>query len=430
MSNDDIEPERSRVQEVRKWMDNLLPAPASSKIVDLPIDDDDITTRPTSLFTAEGIGDLKLGAAGHDHDETAAVLRIKIRNYKISRKGKKIPRRIMMHVLKGKKIKEAFWKYGVQVPSSYKDATRSNNSERDQWIHEMLQEINTLTKLGAFEKGLCADTLPEGASLADVIRSMWVYDVKIDGRKRARFVARGDMETHNEDETKESKTSPVGQMKSVRVILAVAAQLNMELVTMDFPEAFLLGKMGQGKPICMFAPEGFGKPGEIWNIKLPLYGLTVSSRRFYESLSEFMRAIGFQHFSGGDPCLLRRQRPLPTGLRVHTIITTKQPSLSVLKGGPTSKAVVQTLTLGLCPDALWLPKSVRQRTPPTSTPLSWILSSTRTNQTSILHLSTPKALTQMPLTVSTPTLTMNWPSSMSMTCLVLPTSLPNSPKNL
>jgi len=63
----------------------------------------------------------------------------------------------------------------------------------------------------------------------------------------------------------------------------------------------------------MYAPHGFAKfPGEIYEILLPLYGLTVSSRRFYESLSEFMRALGFQHFAGGDPCLFRRPRNMPT----------------------------------------------------------------------------------------------------------------------
>jgi hypothetical protein len=68
---------------------------------------------------------------------------------------------------------------------------------------------------------------------------------------------------------------------------------------MDFPKAFLLGKMDKSKPTFMHAPPGgCGTPGEIWAICLPLYGLTVSSRRFYESLSEFMRAVGFSHFPG------------------------------------------------------------------------------------------------------------------------------------
>ena len=214
----------------------------------------------------------------------------------------------LVSVLRGK-IKKAFFKYGVQVPESYRAATRLDNSERDGWILEMNNEIEALMELGAFKKGFHASRLPDGIELQDVIESIWVYDVKVDGRKRARFAARGDMETHQDDD---DNFSPVTQMRTVRLILAVAAQLNLELVTMDFPKAFLLGKMDKTKPIFMHAPEGFGERGEVWQICLPLYGLTVSSRRFYESLSEFMRSIGFQHFAGGDPCLFRRPRLMPS----------------------------------------------------------------------------------------------------------------------
>ena len=123
------------------------------------------------------------------------------------------------------------------------------------------------------------------------------------------FAARGDMEKNTSDE---DRYSPVTQMRTARLVMAVAAQLNMELVTIDFPKAFLLGKMDKAKPVFMFAPEGFESfDGEIWQICLPLYGLTISSRKFYESLSEFMRSIGFVHFAGGDPCLFRRPKVLP-----------------------------------------------------------------------------------------------------------------------
>jgi len=76
--------------------------------------------------------------------------------------------------------------------------------------------------------------------------------------------------------------------------------------------------MSDVKKIYMHAPEGFGEPNEVWLIILPLYGLTVSSRRFYEALSEFLRAIGFEHFSGGDPCLFRRVKRIPSKAETAT----------------------------------------------------------------------------------------------------------------
>ena len=163
--------------------------------------------------------------------------------------------------------------------------------------------------MGPFIKGLSFKGLPEGYTTQDVIESIWVFDVKVGHRKRARFAARGDMEANS---TEEGRYSPVIQMKTVRLILAVAAQLNLELVTVGFPKAFLLGKVDKSKPTYVFAPEGFALfDGEIWQICLPLYGPTISSRKFYESLSEFLRAIGFEHYGGGGPCLFRRARVLP-----------------------------------------------------------------------------------------------------------------------
>ena len=247
--------------------------------------DDDLATECQSLFTEEGIGELNIGDGPLERPhELASVLRTKIKNFKVARKPRKIPQRILVQVLKcvihKTKFKKSFYKYGVKVPESYRVAI--SGSDGAEWKLEMDQEISTLSDLGAFLKGLSAKDLPPGYDISDVIRSIWVYDVKVDGRKRARFAARGDMEA---EDPESDNFSPVAQMRTVRVLLAVAAQLNLELVTMDFPKAFLLGKMDKSKPIFMYAPEGYGSPGEIWGICLPLYGLTVSSRRFYESLS-------------------------------------------------------------------------------------------------------------------------------------------------
>ena len=87
---------------------------------------------------------------------------------------------------------------------------------------------------------------------------------------------------------------------------------------MGFPKAFLLGKTDKAKPIFMCAPQGPGEEGATWKICLPVYGLAISSRKFYEPLSEFMRSIGFEHFPGGDPCLFRRLRRTPNDSDIET----------------------------------------------------------------------------------------------------------------
>ena len=61
---------------------------------------------------------------------------------------------------------------------------------------------------------------------------------------------------------------------------------------------------------CMLL-KVFDFPGEIWLLLLPVYGLTISSRKFFETLSEFFRALGYAHFGGHDTCLFKRCRRLP-----------------------------------------------------------------------------------------------------------------------
>ena len=121
------------------------------------------------------------------------------------------------------------------------------------------------------------------------------------------------------DDYEDDKYSPVVQLQTMRVILAVASQLNLELVFLDLPKAFLMGRMDLTKPLYMFAPEGYGKPGETWVLRLPIYGLTMSSRRFFETPSEFMRAVGHEHFPGHDNCLFRRIRTLPTAKEANKL---------------------------------------------------------------------------------------------------------------
>jgi hypothetical protein len=254
------------------------PSPVPSQLYP----EDNVIKNSSSLFCDDESGDITVGPSSLETDETAAIMRLKIRTFVVSEKPRKIPRHVRVSVLRGE-IKKEFFKYGTQVPPNYRAAMSS--PEAVQWKKEMDAEIQALSDLGAFKKGLTIRDLPANCTANDVIRSMWVYDVKIDGRKRARFAARGDMETHAEDD---DNFSPVVQMKTVRLLLAVAAQLNLELLTMDFPKAFLLGKMDDSKPIFMHAPEGHGTKGEIYQIMLPLYGLTIASRKFYESPSEFM----------------------------------------------------------------------------------------------------------------------------------------------
>ena len=68
----------------------------------------------------------------------------------------------------------------------------------------------------------------------------------------------------------------------VRLILAIVANLNLELYQMDVKTAFLNGELDE--KICMDQPVGFvakGQEHKVCKLKQSIYGLKQSSRQWY-----------------------------------------------------------------------------------------------------------------------------------------------------
>ena len=205
-----------------------------------------------------------------------------------------------LHQLLKLKFKPYHLKYGVEVPGAYRYAHAQHKGTEfsAKWTAEESEEIGYLTGLDAFIKGLTLKDLPEGTPLGSILETLWVYDAK--PQPRARLVANGSQEEQTDDDT----FSPVLKLENVKVILAVIAQEQMCVKLIDVKKAFFKGRLH--KPIYIWAPDGHASfEKEIWSVLLPIYGLTISSRLFYQCVSEFFRSIGMEHFMG-DPCLFRR----------------------------------------------------------------------------------------------------------------------------
>jgi hypothetical protein len=99
-------------------------------------------------------------------------------------------------------------------------------------------------------------------------------------RYKARLVAKG--YTQKEGVDYEEIFSPVVRFASVRLILAIVANLNLELYQMDIKTAFLNGKLNE--EIYMDQPVGFiakGQERKVCKLKRSIYGLKQSSRQWY-----------------------------------------------------------------------------------------------------------------------------------------------------
>jgi hypothetical protein len=174
----------------------------------------------------------------------------------------------------------------LRNPTTYNEAV--NSPHKDKWIEAIKKEYDSLLKLGTWSK----TTLPKGRK---ALPCKWVFDVKYnaDGsieRFKARLVIKGFKQIFGKDY--DETFAPVARYESLKIVLAMATILDMEVHQMDVCTAFLNGKLLED--IYMKEPEGH-KTGEdnVCKLLKSLYGLKQAGRIWYQLLHDFMTRNGF-----------------------------------------------------------------------------------------------------------------------------------------
>ena len=101
--------------------------------------------------------------------------------------------------------------------------------------------------------------------------------------------------------------SPVVKHSTIRILLALVAPFNMELVQMDVKTTFLHGDLEE--EIYITQPDGFKVAGkEYWVCRLnkSLYGLKQSLRQWYKRFDQFMIGQNYTR-SSFDHCVYFRK---------------------------------------------------------------------------------------------------------------------------
>jgi len=117
---------------------------------------------------------------------------------------------------------------------TYKDMIGLPAGQLEEWRAACQREIEILTKRHVFDMVV----RPRGCR---VIKNRWVFDVKPDGRKRARLVAKGFSQVEGKDFNQ--IFSPVVRFETVRLILALAALEGWFLSGLDVRNAYLYGEL-------------------------------------------------------------------------------------------------------------------------------------------------------------------------------------------
>lgn len=151
--------------------------------------------------------------------------------------------------------------------------------------------------------------LPQGRK---AIESKWILDYKpghkgVNARYKARLVACGYDQLYGVDYL--VTYSPVVKHYSIRLVLAIVAVFNLEMLQLDIKTAFLYGKLEE--TMYMRQPEGYVIPGrekEVCDLKKPIYGLKQSFNCWNKKFDSDLIRFGFKR-SQHDRCVYLRIRP-------------------------------------------------------------------------------------------------------------------------
>src|SRR5277367_6413321 len=187
-------------------------------------------------------------------------------------------------------------KMSHHIPRSYKHAIAT---DPDRWMVPMRVEMDTLKTKHTWD----LVKLPHGANVMD---SMWVYDIKWDGegnriKDKARLVGKGYTQQLGIDYNE--TWAGVTRLESVRMTAAVAACLNLKLWRIDFVGAYLNSLTKED--IYMKQPEGFIDPGYedcVCKLVHTIYGTMQCAHDWYETLSKTYHDLGYTT-SRADPCV-------------------------------------------------------------------------------------------------------------------------------
>ena len=184
-------------------------------------------------------------------------------------------------------------------PISFKEAMV--NPDKEKWQEAMNQEMESMYSNSVWE-------LVDPPEDVRPIGCKWIYKKKrgADGEVetyKARLVAKG--YTQKEGIDYEETFSPVAMLKSIRILLSIAASLDYEIWQMDVKTAFLNGYLEE--EIYMSQPDGFIKEGQeqkVCKLLKSIYGLKQASRSWNLRFDETIKTYGFEQ-NVDEPCVYK-----------------------------------------------------------------------------------------------------------------------------
>ena len=189
------------------------------------------------------------------------------------------------------------------VPTTFSKAMTGPNKKK--WENAIAAELmaheenGTFKEVNAKEKGYIA------------LGCKWVFAYKKANGKiirfKARLVLQGYRQRYGIDYTHTS--SPVVKIESLKLILLLAAIMDLECHSIDVDTAYLYAKMKN----LLYAkiPQSYvvkADDTKFLIVKKALYGAKQSGREWYEHLTAFLKTMGYNQLKS-DPCVFYNRLP-------------------------------------------------------------------------------------------------------------------------
>nr|GEX47305.1 retrotransposon protein, putative, Ty1-copia subclass [Tanacetum cinerariifolium] len=182
-------------------------------------------------------------------------------------------------------------------PDNYKAALLDLKFKK--WLDAMNVEMQSMKNNDVW-------VLVELPPNARIVGSKWLFKKKtnMDGVVyvfKARLVAKGFTQTYRVDY--EETFSPVADIRSIRILIAIAAYYNYEIWQMDVKTAFLNGYLFE--EVYMEQPKGFVNlkyPNHVCKLKRFIYRLKQASRQWNKRFDDEIKKLGFTQ-NRDEPCV-------------------------------------------------------------------------------------------------------------------------------
>jgi hypothetical protein len=175
----------------------------------------------------------------------------------------------------------------------------------DKWLEADREEYEQLLRNNTFE----LVDLPEGRKAigSKIVRKLKLNPDGTINKRKSRIVAQGFSQKFGID-YKET-FAPTLHFASLRLILILAAFMDLELIQLDIKGAFLYGDLKE--EIYMRQPPGFASDNKVCKLKKSIYGLKQAGRVWNHKINAFLTRQGFKRLKS-DTCIyvLKREQDL------------------------------------------------------------------------------------------------------------------------